>query len=31
MWQLLFGVAIVLSLGFGAGSLLADIFEDDGR
>jgi hypothetical protein len=30
MWQLLFGVAIVMALGFGAGTLLADIFEDGG-
>ena len=31
MWLSLFGVVIVMSLGFGAGSLLADLFEDGRR
>jgi hypothetical protein len=30
MWLMLFGVAVVTFLGFGLGSVLADLFERDG-
>jgi hypothetical protein len=30
MWLALFGVVFVLSLGFGVGSVLADMFERNG-
>ena len=29
MWLTLFGVVLVLSFGFGLGSMLADLFESD--
>jgi hypothetical protein len=29
MWLTLFGVVLVISLGFGLGSVLADLFERD--
>jgi len=31
MWLSLFGIVLVMSLGFGLGSLLADRFERDVR
>jgi hypothetical protein len=30
MWLMVFGIVVVTSLGFGAGSLLANLFEEDG-
>ena len=29
MWLALFGIVLVMSLGFGLGSVLADVFERD--
>jgi len=31
MWLMLLGIVVVTSLGYGAGSLLADLFERDSR
>lgn len=30
MWLALFGIVLVMSLGFGVGSVLADMFERNG-